>query len=132
MKRLSGIKNSIKIVLVNTYGYKMQILKTLFAFVMLTNAVQVIAQDSNNDITTVRFFTGAATIITKGLSTFPNLTLGKPAVLFDFSMVGEKIRFEPTMYFALEELKPWSFIIWFRYEAMKTQTSCFLGYILVF
>ncbi|MBN1984722.1 MAG: hypothetical protein JW761_00395, partial [Prolixibacteraceae bacterium] len=46
----------------------------------------VSAQD-NNDAAT-RFFRGTATLTTKGLSTFPNLTLGKPAAIFDLSMGG--------------------------------------------
>lgn len=75
----------------------------------------------NSDSATVRFFNGSATLSTKGLSTFPNLTLGKPAALFDFSMGGEKFRFEPTMRFALENFKPWSFIFWFRYQIFKNE-----------
>lgn len=73
-----------------------------------------------NDTLIVRSFTGTATVTTKGLSTFPNLTLGKPAAVFDLSVGGEKFRFEPTLRFGLNG-KPWSFILWFRYEALKTK-----------
>jgi hypothetical protein len=65
-------------------------------------------------------FTGAVTVTTKGLSTFPNLTLGKPAAILDLSMGGKKLRFEPVMRFALEG-KPWSFIFWCRYELMNSE-----------
>ncbi len=77
------------------------------------------AFSQNSDTATVRFFTGAVTLSSKGLSTFPNLTLGKPAAIFDFSVGGEKFRFEPTLRFALKG-KPWTFIFWLRYELLKT------------
>jgi hypothetical protein len=67
-----------------------------------------------------RFFRGTATITTKGLSTFPNLTLGKPAAIFDFSMGGEQFRFDPTMRFGLDG-KPWMFIFWMRYQAVNSE-----------
>jgi len=65
-------------------------------------------------------FTGAATLTTKGLSTFPNLTLGKPAAIFDCSTGGNKFRFEPTLRFGLDG-KPWTFIFWLRYEILNTK-----------
>lgn len=71
------------------------------------------------DSTVVRYFIGSSTFTTKGLSTFPNLTLGKPAAIFDFSVGSQKFRFEPTLRFGLDG-KPWSFIFWFRYELLKT------------
>ncbi len=74
----------------------------------------------NSDTIIARFFTGAATITTKGLSTFPNLTLGKPAAILDLSMGGEKFRFEPIFRFSLEG-KPWSFIFWCRYELLNNE-----------
>lgn len=64
--------------------------------------------------------TGSATVTTKGLSTFPNLTLGKPAVIFDFSVGGDQFRFDPTLRFGLDG-KPWSFIFWLRHEAIRTE-----------
>ena len=65
------------------------------------------------------FFSGAVTVTSKGLSTFPNLTLGKPAAILDLSMGSKKFRFEPIFRFALEG-KPWSFIFWCRYELMNS------------
>ncbi len=83
----------------------------VFTFLFITSFFSLntaIARDS--DTTKVSFFTGAATITSKGLSTFPNLTLGKPAAILDLSVGGEKFRFEPTIRFALEGMKPWTFI----------------------
>ncbi len=63
---------------------------------------------------------GTVTLSTKGLSTFPNLTLGKPAAIFDLSMGGDKFRFEPLLRFSMEG-KPWIFVFWLRYELLKTE-----------
>lgn len=68
----------------------------------------------------VQFFIGTATVTTKGLSTFPNLTLGKPAAILDLSMGGKKFRFEPIFRFALDG-RPWSFIFWCRYEMINNE-----------
>lgn len=78
-----------------------------------------IKAEESDSVKITRNFSGSASVTTKGLSTFPNLTLGKPAAIFDFSMGGEKFRFEPTLRFGLDG-KPWSFIFWFRYELLKT------------
>jgi hypothetical protein len=77
------------------------------------------AQTADSTKQETGFFSGAATLTTKGLSTFPNLTLGKPAAILDLSMGGNKFRFEPIFRFSLEG-KPWSFILWCRYELMNS------------
>ncbi len=64
------------------------------------------------------YFGGAVTLTNNGVSSIPNLTLGKPAAIFSMS-VGRKIRFEPEFRFALEG-KPWTFIFWWRYELLNT------------
>lgn len=92
-----------------------------FFLVFILVSTFFISNSQSNDSTKVaNYFGGAATLSSKGLSTFPNLTLGKPAAIFDFSMGGEKFRFEPTLRFALEG-KPWTFILWFRYELLKSE-----------
>lgn len=62
---------------------------------------------------------GAVTVTTKGISTFPNLTLGKPAAIFDLS-IGRKLTFDPLLRFSLQG-KPWSFLFWFRYKLLTGQ-----------
>jgi len=88
-------------------------------FVLSIISAEASAQNSIIDSKTFSF-NGRATLTTKGISTFPNLTLGKPAAIFDFSAGGEKFRFEPTMRFELNG-KPWTFIFWLRYELLKTE-----------
>lgn len=98
----------------------MRIYKLLFTISILIFAIFTQAQTADSSTQKTSIFSGAVTLTTKGLSTFPNLTLGKPAAIFNLSMGGEKFRFEPVFRFALEG-KPWSFIFWCRYELMKTE-----------
>lgn len=76
-----------------------------------------IASAQKNDSTSARInsFGGAVTIQSKGISTIPNLTLGKPAAVFDMR-VGRKLTFEPQFRFALDG-KPWAMIFWWKYTS---------------
>jgi hypothetical protein len=65
-------------------------------------------------------FSGAVTVTTKGISTVPNLTLGKPAAIFDLSLGKRNLTFEPQLRFALEG-RPWSFLFWWRYKLVKAE-----------
>ena len=65
-------------------------------------------------------FAGAVTVTNKGISTVPNLTLGKPAAIFDLSVGKGKLSFDPQLRFALEG-KPWSFLFWWRYKLVRTE-----------
>jgi hypothetical protein len=88
-------------------------------FVLLQASFRLSAQTTDS-IARTKLFSGAVTLTTKGLSTFPNLTLGKPAAIIDLSMGGQKLRFEPQFRFSLEG-KPWTFIFWCRYEVLNSQ-----------
>ena len=97
--------------------YKLFLLKVAAVLLIFATSFSGVAQNSDS-LKITKGFSGAITLTTKGLSTFPNLTLGKPAAIFDFSLGGEKLKFEPTLRFALEG-KPWTFILWFRYQVLK-------------
>lgn len=88
----------------------------MLAFCLLCGIVT--AQKADTTRTSVRF-AGAVTVTNKGISTVPNLTLGKPAAIFDISAGKGKLSFEPQFRFALEG-KPWSFLFWWRYKLLKT------------
>lgn len=64
-------------------------------------------------------FTASVLYQTKGISTIPNLTLGKPAFTFDLK-VGRRLSFEPQFRFAATG-KPWALVLWWRYNAVSTQ-----------
>lgn len=91
-------------------------LTSVRVFVLLSLAVIsniLSAQKADSTIAKITSFTGAVTIQTKGISTIPNLTLGKPAAIFDMKM-GRKLTFEPQFRFALDG-KPWAMVFWWRY-----------------
>jgi len=73
------------------------------------------SQEKDSTIAKISSFTGAVTIQSKGISTIPNLTLGKPAAVFDMKL-GRKLTFEPQFRFALDG-KPWAMVFWWRYYA---------------
>lgn len=58
---------------------------------------------------------GGVTVTNNGVSLLPTFTLDKPAAIFDLSVAGRRLSFEPQFRFALEG-KPWSFIFWWRYD----------------
>ena len=84
---------------------------TLFSLVSLSQLVS--AQKNDSTIAKINSFGGAVTIQSKGISTIPNLTLGKPAAVFDLK-VGRKLTFEPQFRFSLDG-KPWAMVFWWRY-----------------
>ncbi len=89
-------------------------------FLLIFSSLAHLSYSQNADSTRVpAHFGGAVTLTTKGISIIPNLTLGKPAAIFDLSM-GRRLSFEPQFRFSLEG-KPWSFIFWFRYEVVNSK-----------
>lgn len=90
----------------------------LLATVLLHLSSVTFAQAGDSVKTPFRF-AGGVSVTNKGISTVPNLTLGKPAAIFDMSAGSGKLSFEPQLRFALEG-KPWSFLFWWRYKLLKT------------
>jgi len=76
----------------------------------------IISAQDDKEITKEKIsnFSFFVTAQTKGISTIPNLTLGKPAAIFDMKM-GRKLTFEPQFRFALTG-KPWAMVFWWRYN----------------
>jgi len=86
---------------------------------LLLSGISCLAFSQKTDSTKTPTYLGATiTLTNKGISSIPNLTLGKPAVIFYLS-VGKRIRFEPEFRVALEG-KPWMFIFWGRYDLLNT------------
>ncbi|HPF52220.1 MAG TPA: hypothetical protein PK335_11630 [Draconibacterium sp.] len=89
-------------------------MKKLFsACLLLFTSVSLFGQE---EVSGEKFnaFSAVVTLQNKGISTIPNLTLGKPAVIFDMKL-GRKLTFEPQFRFALETGKPWAMVFWWRY-----------------
>lgn len=63
-------------------------------------------------------FSGSIAVTNNGISLIPSFSLGDPAAILNIKMAKKDLSFEPEMRFALEG-KPWSFLFWFRYQAIK-------------
>jgi len=92
--------------------------KLILTFLIISLSYTVSAQKNDSTIAKISNFGGAVTIQSKGISTIPNLTLGKPAAVFDMKL-GRKLTFEPQFRFSLEG-KPWAIVFWWRYYASIT------------
>lgn len=90
------------------------LVKKALSFVLFLTFCRTVFPHESDSLKRVSHFGGTVTVTNKGISTIPNLTLGKPAALFAMT-AGRKISFEPEFRFALEG-KPWSFIFWWRYQ----------------
>ena len=91
--------------------------KTLLFFILLNLSHSTFSQKPDS-IKIVRHFDGTVTVTNKGISSIPNLTLGKPAAIIYLS-VGNKFRFEPEFRLGLNG-KPWMFIFWGRHDFLNT------------
>ena len=89
--------------------------KLIITFLIICLPYTVSSQKNDSTIARSYYFGGAVTIQSKGISTIPNLTLGKPAAVFDMK-VGRKLTFEPQFRFALDG-KPWAMVFWWKYNA---------------
>jgi hypothetical protein len=95
-----------------------KILFQLFIVIILLNSgFNAFAQNADT-AKPVSHFSGYISLTSKGISSIPNLTLGKPAVIFYLS-AGRNLRFEPEFRIGLNG-KPWMFIFWGRYDLANT------------
>jgi len=91
-----------------------KLISLLFCFVNF----QTLKAQTEQEAVKLNNFSASALIQTNGISTIPNLSLGKPAITFDLK-VGRKLSFEPQFRFALTG-KPWAIVFWWRYNAVST------------
>ena len=102
------------------FTYRLMKSNRFLLVLALSTLAHVSFAQKNDSIRIPNNFSGAVTVTTKGISTIPNLTLGKPAAIFDLSMGKRNLTFEPQLRFALEG-RPWSFLFWWRYKVLKTE-----------
>ncbi len=91
--------------------------KALLLFFLLSPALVSFSQ-TGDSTKVIHHFSGNIQATNNGISLIPSLTLGKPAVMFNFSIGNEKLTFDPQLRFAMEG-KPWSFIFWWRYQLVQ-------------
>jgi hypothetical protein len=90
-------------------------LKTHIGLLLLAFSAQAATAQEADGERTPPTVSGGVTVTNNGVSLLPTFTLDKPAAIFDLSVAGRRLSFEPQFRFALEG-KPWSFIFWWRYE----------------
>ncbi len=94
------------------------------SFCLISFSTQAVFAQTSGD---AKAYSGAISVTTKGISTVPSFTLGKPALTFDTSIGAGSITFEPQLRFALEG-KPWSFLFWWRYRtALSDRVNLRIG-----
>lgn len=59
-------------------------------------------------------------VTNNGISLFPNLMLGKPAIIINANVGKKHIFFEPELRWGLNG-DPWSYIFWLRYRPNRTE-----------
>jgi hypothetical protein len=89
----------------------------LFLVLILLHCVTIAQEKDSTRVKEPFNFGATVTLTTKGISSIPNLTLGKPAAIVYLSM-GRAIKFEPELRWGLNG-KPWMFIFWFRYDLVN-------------
>ncbi|MBD0332439.1 MAG: hypothetical protein ICV66_07265 [Chitinophagaceae bacterium] len=95
------------------------LIKRAFLFFVLSILTHFAFAQKNDSISYIGHLTSVVSVTTKGISTIPSFTLGKPAVIFDLSIGTRRLSFEPQFRLALEG-KPWSFLFWGRYKLLTT------------
>lgn len=94
------------------------------SFLAVLFSLSLIASSQSPESTKLpSHFNGAITATNNGISFIPTFSLGKPAVIFDFS-IGKRLSFDPQFRFALEG-KPWSFLFWWRYKLITNEKFLF-------
>lgn len=100
------------------YPNKLALRKAMVLLVYLMFvSLGVFAQDNSGKVPS--YFRGNISVTNNGLSLIPAFSLGRPAAIFELSMGGERLSFDPELRFALDG-KPWSFIFWWRYKIVKS------------
>ena len=98
--------------------YKQLVRLKISALLVCMGFFGTLIGQTEEDKPKINNFTAAVLFQTKGISTIPNLTLGRPAFTFDLK-VGRKLTFEPQFRFAATG-KPWAMVFWWRYYAVST------------
>ena len=93
--------------------------RTMFAWILASFTLVTFSQETDT-AGVAGHFGGSVSVTNNGISIIPNLTLGKPAAVFDLSIGKKKLSFEPQFRFALEG-KPWSFLFWWRYKLVESE-----------
>lgn len=104
----------------NTYKI---FIRFLILFLFINPAILVYGQ-GNDSSDKIYHASGIITATNNGISVIPSFSLGKPALMFEFSVGGEKLSFDPQFRFGMDG-KPWSFVFWWRYKFYESDKFSF-------
>ncbi|MEN2283425.1 hypothetical protein AAGF08_14865 [Algoriphagus sp. SE2] len=90
----------------------------LFIYLSLIFVIKVQSQTIQESQPTIKHFDGTITATSNGISIIPFFSLGRPAFLFDLSLGGDRLSFDPMLRFGMNG-KPWSFVFWWRYKLIN-------------
>ncbi|MEZ0541066.1 hypothetical protein [Fibrella arboris] len=63
------------------------------------------------------YLRGSVSSTTNGIAFVPTFSPGRPPTIFELSVGGKRLSFEPPLRCALDGT-PWSFLFWWRYEVV--------------
>lgn len=95
------------------------LIRSLFLFLFVNSTFIGFSQETGSGEKEYHL-SGLITATNNGISVIPSFSLGKPAVMFEFSMGGEKLTFDPQLRFSMKG-KPWSFVFWWRYHIVDNE-----------
>lgn len=98
--------------------YPLLFILGLIAMLWLSPKPQSYAQEEQRP--GIGHFRGNISFTNNGLSLIPAFSLNRPAAIFELSLGGERLSFDPEMRFAMDG-QPWSFIFWWRYKIIKSE-----------
>lgn len=93
--------------------------RTILTFLFISSFTLIQAQTIDSPKSEYHF-SGSLSATNNGISFIPTFSLGKPAAIFNMSIGGEKLSFEPEFRASLEG-KPWSLILWWRYKLLNDE-----------
>ena len=92
--------------------------KLFLLLILISPSTMVLSQ--NQPTEKIYHLSGSIWATNNGISLIPSFNLGEPAVMFNFSVGGKKLSFDPQFRFSMEG-KPWSFIFWWRYRFIQNE-----------
>jgi hypothetical protein len=90
-----------------------------FLVVFVSTAQNSFSQTADSTRQVINF-RSSISVTNNGFSFIPAFSLGKPAVIANFTVnAGKRLSFEPEFRFSLLDAKPWSFIFIWRYKLIN-------------
>jgi hypothetical protein len=102
--------------------FKSVIIKQVLVLFSLLNLSNLVFSQQGDTLKQIEPLKASANFLltNKGISLFPNLSLGKPAAILSLVVGKKHFFFEPELRWRLNG-NPWSYIFWLRYRSSKTE-----------